>query len=200
MTVGAVLALAISSKGKQEDLDELFRRTYSLDVRQRRRQVFERPSRLSCFEAYSANDIRFENENKTVDNQDKFQIKDDLHVVENNNSKSRKISEDNFINNERLKEIVENELHVKLDDKKYDVKRVRLWCKSISSSVCEKVIKLTNNKVKVIVSTYIGYKNKSTGVHVAMKCEKVLNSDDVVTIAMEGDSLYAWVTLMLAKY
>ena len=214
-------------KENNEELNEITRRTMSLGIRERRRQIFEKPTRLSLYNAYSATDIRWQNENNPVINGklskkdaadvDSIREKkiDDKTEVSKKKSKheppikkpEEKLSEekhnlkqDDFVSNECIKEVVQNELFTKLDHKTFDSNHVNLWCGAISSSICDKVRQLTKNKAKVLVNTFIGESNVNNNVHVAMKCEKVLNQDDFITVALEGDSLYAWVSLMLAKY
>lgn len=216
-----------SLKENNEELNEITRRTMSLGIRERRRQIFEKPTRLSLYNAYSATDIRWQNENNPVINGklskkdaadvDSIREKkiDDKTEVSKKKSKheppikqpEEKLSEekhnlkqDDFVSNECIKEVVQNELFTKLDHKTFDSNHVNLWCAAISSSICDKVRHLTKNKAKVLVNTFIGESNVNNNVHVAMKCEKVLNQDDFITVALEGDSLYAWVSLMLAKY
>lgn len=216
-----------SLKENNEELNEITRRTMSLGIRERRRQIFEKPTRLSLYNAYSATDIRWQNENNPVINGklskkdaadvDSIREKkiDDKTEVSKKKSKheppikqpEEKLSEekhnlkqDDFVSNECIKEVVQNELFTKLDHKTFDSNHVNLWCAAISSSICDKVRHLTKNKAKVLVNTFIGESNVNNNVHVAMKCEKVLNQDNFITVALEGDSLYAWVSLMLAKY
>ena len=216
-----------SLKENGAELNEITRRTMSLGIRERRRQIFEKPTRLSLYNAYSANDIRWRNENNPIIN-DKLSKNDATHVINGIrekkgddkievskkvpkheplikqqegklNEENRNLKQDNFVSNECIKEVVQNELFTKLDDKIFDSNYVNLWCVAISNSICDKVRHLTKNKAKVLVNTFIGESNVNNNVHVAMKCEKVLNEDDFITVALEGDSLYAWVSLMLAK-
>ena len=217
-----------SLKENSEELNEITRRTMSLGIRERRRQIFEKPTRLSLYNAYSATDIRSQNENNPIIN-DKLSKKDATHAVdsirekklddktevsknvskheplikqqeEKLNEEKQNLKQNDFVSNECIKEVVQNELFTKLDHKIFDSNHVNLWCAAISSSICDKVRHLTKNKAKVLVNTFIGESNVNNNVHVAMKCEKVLNEDDFITVALEGDSLYAWVSLMLSKY
>ena len=100
--------------------------------------------------------------------------------------------------------LVERILIRKLSDKTFEEARVTTWCKEIVNTVRDQIKLITeesfSSRRKVIASAYIGPKTKENSVHVAIKCQKQMNTDDFITVAYESDSLFVWVSLMMAKY
>lgn len=100
--------------------------------------------------------------------------------------------------------LVEGILKRKLADKTFEEARVTTWCKEIVNTVRDQIKLITEESLssrrKVIASAYIGPKTKENSVHVAIKCQKQMNTDDFITVAYESDSLFVWVSLMMAKY
>ena len=105
---------------------------------------------------------------------------------------------------EDIKCLVEGILKRKLADKMFEEARVTTWCKDIVNTVRDQIKLITeesfSSRRKVIASAYIGPKTKENSVHVAIKCQKQMNTDDFITVAYESDSLFVWVSLMMAKY
>lgn len=107
---------------------------------------------------------------------------------------------DEYVSIEDIQKLIEEEIHYELDGKSFNSKLVTLWCKDISNSVRDKLKFITKNKKKVVVTTYIGSKINDSGVHVSVKCQKQMNTDDFLTVALEGEDMVTWVTLLLADY
>ncbi|XP_066931806.1 uncharacterized protein [Clytia hemisphaerica] len=99
-----------------------------------------------------------------------------------------------------IRVLVEGILKRKLGDKTFDETLVTSWCKDIVNTVRDQVKLITDTKRKVIASTYIGPKSQESSVHVAIQCQKQMNKDDFITVAYESESLFVWVSLMMANY
>ena len=116
------------------------------------------------------------------------------------NSKRRCCEKGQYYGIDAIKALVETEIHNKLDDKTFDANLVTNWCKDISNTVRDKLKHITRNKKKIITTTYIGSKVNQSGVHVSVRCEKNTNTDEFITVALEGEDFFVWVTLLLADY
>ena len=99
-----------------------------------------------------------------------------------------------------IQAMVEGILKRKLSDKMFNENLVTTWCKEIVNQIRDQIKLLTDAKRKVIASAYIGPKTGDNSVHVAIKSQKQMNSDDFITVAFESESLFVWVSLMMAKY
>ena len=59
---------------------------------------------------------------------------------------------------------------------------------------------LYRNKRKVVATSYIGSKINDGSAHVNVKCQKNTASDDFITVALEGEDMFTWVTLFLSDH
>ena len=113
---------------------------------------------------------------------------------------NRQVKSVTHVSVNEIRALVEGILKRKLGDKTFDETLVTGWCKDIVNTVRDQVKLITDTKRKVIASTYIGPKSQESSVHVAIQCQKQMNKDDFITVAYESESLFVWVSLMMANY
>ena len=103
-----------------------------------------------------------------------------------------------------LRTVVQDVIQLILADKQYDDKLVTRWCKDICVKVRDRLLRVNELRHKVVVNTHIAGKVRtdegSESIHVATRCEANAADDRFVTVAMEGEDLYVWVTILLLQY
>ena len=103
-----------------------------------------------------------------------------------------------------LKTVIQDVIHLILSDKTYDDKLVTRWCKDICVKVRDRLLRVNEMRHKVVVNTHIAGKVRtgdgSDSIHVATRCEANATNDRFVTVALEGEDLYVWVTVLLLHY
>jgi len=144
------------------------------------------------------------NKNKLVYNNYKTKTTNITKPVPVNNEWNLQEEKDEGVGNhvsvDDIRAMVEGVLKRKLSDKVFNESLVTTWCKEVVNQIRDQIKLLTDAKRKVIASAYIGPKTGENSVHVAIKCQKQMNTDDFITVAFESDSLFVWVSLMMAKY
>lgn len=131
---------------------------------------------------------------------DKTYDRPHLRLQVDDASKLTRLTLNDHISIDEIHRIVEDVVHITLDDKQFDDKHVLLWCKEISNGLRDRLKTVTRNKRKVVATTYIGSKTNGDGAHVNVKCQKHMNMDDFITVALEGEDMFVWVTLLLSDY
>ena len=107
------------------------------------------------------------------------------------------------LNTQQLKLLLEYEVQNFLTDKKYCEKLVTKWCKEITNKIRDKIKKaISDQNYKIVVSAHIGSKlfsNHDT-IHVAIRnaCDPL--KDRFITVALEGEDLFVWVSLFLLEF
>ena len=132
-------------------------------------------------------------------------------------TRRRHVSEDNKYNGvgitntmihvdvEEMERLAKNDVRRKLEGEIFEEKKVTSWCKEISNGLRDKLRILTSNRRKVTVTTYIGSKvTMDSGADVHVKCQRyvgdVTSHDVFVTVAVEGEDMFAWVSMFVCDY
>ena len=89
---------------------------------------------------------------------------------------------------------------MKLDNQRFDSRLVTMWCRDISNGIQDKLKTFTDNHRKIVVTTYIGSKANKSCAYINVKCQTIAETDKFVTVALEGEDMYIWVTLLMADY
>ena len=129
-------------------------------------------------------------------------IKDDL-IHEDGLTESKASSSCPYMSVEALKQLARDEINKKLDtvtDTDIQENQIKTWCNEISHNIRGKLIELTENEEKIVVTTYMVPRMGKNAVSVHVQCRKCPQDDNFLVVVVESELMFVWVNLLLSPY
>ena len=108
-----------------------------------------------------------------------------------------------YMSVEVLKQLARDEIKRKLDaitDSDIQEHHVKTWCNEISHNIRGKLIELTNNEEKIVVTTYMVPRVCKNAVSVHVQCRKCPQDDNFMVVVVESELMFVWVNMFLSPY